>query len=92
MLQHYQLLLRRNSADVMSSSAAADVQHTETEAAEALWDISFLQRRQPGEADKELRLRSEYHHIREYKPHNHHNQHHNTLYNHYLSLVIVIAL
>ena len=56
-------------AAVMSSPAAVmslpadDVQHTETEAAEASWDISYLQR-QPEETDRERHLRSEYCYIR----------------------------
>ena len=66
---HYQLL-RWKCAAVMSSPAAVmsspadDVPDTETEAAaEALWDISYLQR-QPEETDTERHLRSEYCYIR----------------------------
>ena len=64
MLLHYQLL-RRNSA--VMSSPADDVPDTESEAAEASWDISYLQR-QPEETDTERHLRSEYRYIRESKP------------------------
>ena len=50
-----------SSAAVMSSPAA-DVQHTETEAAEELWDISYPRRLE--ETDTERHLRSEYRYIR----------------------------
>ena len=82
MLQHYQLLLRWRSAAVMSSPAD-DVPDTETEAAaEASWDISYLQR-QPEETDTERHLRSKNYYIRESKPKLRY-KHCNTLYNNYL--------